>query len=344
MPTASIDFTLATFTMIFLVMGAISGINMVAEPYIEPVAHNQERYGQLGRYMLLSQGNPTDWGSGGIPTGLGFSSGGGAYELDIDKVTRLNISNAYAINYSSLWQALGVDDVSFRIEVDTLFDLALNLTSSQGQENATVYTFSAQTASSGYPVQAQLSYYVALRNSTYSATGSTDEMGLGSIQFTLPDSQNGTALLVSIAKMSGSIVSYNVLPFAHNSGEPKASGTYAILNPLNHVLDIDLHQSATAWNAAVFTKNYAFNLTSNGANYTIPHLLDASPMIIVLTGANSSDCWAEWVAYPQMPLEIGANMSDDYAVSDVVTVTYVVGIEGASYRLTFKFRSPAAYD
>ena len=344
MPTASIDFTLATFTMIFLVMGAISGINMVAEPYIKPVAHDQERYGQLGRYMLLSQGNPADWESGGIPTGLGFSSEGGAYELDIDKVTRLNPSNAYAINYSSLWQALGVDDVSFRIEVETLFDLALNLTSSQGQGNATVYTFSALTASSGYPVQAQLSYYVALRNSTYSATGSTDRMGLGSIQFTLPDSQNGTALLVSMAKMSGSIVSYDVLPFAHNSGEPKASGTYAILNPLNHVLDVDLQQGATAWNAAVLTKNYAFNLTSNGANYTIPHLLDASPMIIVLTGANSSDCWAEWVAYPQVPLEIGANMSDDYAVSDVVAVTYVVGIEGASYRLTFKFRSPAAYD
>lgn len=344
MPTASIDFTLATFTMIFLVMGTISGINMVAEPYIEPGAHDQERYSQLGRYILLSQGNPADWGSGGILTGLGFSSGGGAYKLDIDKVTRLNPSNAYAINYSSLWQALGVDDVSFSIEVDTLFDLALNLTSSQGQGNTTVYTFSALTASSGYPVQAQLSYYVVLRNFTYSATGSTNGMGLGSIQFTLPDSQNGTALLVGMAKMSGSIVSYDVLPFAHNSGEPKASGTYAILNPLNHVLNVDLHKGATAWNAAVFTKNYAFNLTSNGANYTIPHLLDASPMIIVLTGANSSDCWAEWVAYPQVPLEIGANMSDDYTVSDVVTVTYVVGIEGASYRLTFKFRSPAAYD
>lgn len=344
MPTASIDFTLATFTMIFLVLAAISGINMVAEPFIEPVAHDQERYGQLGKYILLSKGNPTDWGSGGIPIGLGFSSGEGAYELDIDKVTRLNPSNAYAVNYSSLWQALGVDDVSFRIEVDTLFDLTLNLTSSQGLGNATVYTFSALTESRGYPVQAQLSYYVALSNSTYLATGSTDEMGLGSIQFTLPNSQNGTALLVSIAKMSGPIVSYEILPFAHNSGEPEASGTFATLNPLKHVLDIDLRQGATAWNAAVFTKKYAFNLSSNGANYTIPHLIDASPMIIVLTGVNSSDCWAEWVAYPQVPLEIGADMLDDQAVSDVVTITYVIGIEEASYRLTFKFRSPAAYD
>lgn len=344
MPTASIDFTLATFTMIFLVMGAISGINMIAEPYFEQVAHDQERYGHLGRHILLSQGNPSDWGFGDIPTSLGFSSGGGAYELDIDKVTRMNPSNAYAINYSSLWQALGVDDVSFRIKVDTLFDLALNLTSSQGQGNATVYTFSALTASSGYPIQAQLSYYIALRNSTYSATGSTNGMGLGSIQFALPDSENGTALLVGIAKMSGSIVSYDVLSFAHNSGEPKEFGTYAVLNPLNYVLDVDLHQGAIAWNAAVFTKNYVFNLTSNGANYTIPHLLDASPMIIVLTGANSSDCWAEWVAYPQVPLEIGAGMSDDYTVSDVVAVTYIVGINGALYRITFNFRSPATYD
>jgi hypothetical protein len=344
LPTASIDFTLATFTMIFIVTGAIFGINTVAEPYMEPKTRDRERYVQLGRYMILSQGKPTDWGSGGEPTALGFASGGGAYELDIDKVTRLNPSNEYAVNYSSLWQTLGVDDVSFWIEVDTLFDIVLNMISSQIQGNDTIYNFSAQTTCGGYPVQAQLSYHVAVRNSTYSARGSTDETGLGSIQFTLPNTQNGTALLVSIAELSGSIVSYDVLPFAHNSDTPEAAGTYSTLNPLNHVLDIDLHQGATAWNAAVFTVNYAFNLTSNGTNYTIPHLLDASPMIIVLTGANLSDCWAEWVAYPQVPLEIGADMSDDFTVSDIIAVTYIVGINGASYRFAFNFRSPAKYD
>ncbi len=344
MPTASIDFTLAAFTMIFLVMAAIFGVNMVVEPYIEPGDHNRERYGQLGRYMLLSQGEPADWGSDSEPIRLGFASEGVAYELDIDKVTRLNPSNKYAINYLSLWQALGVDDVSFRIEVDTLFDLVLKMTSSQLQGNDTVYNFSAQTTSGGHPLQAQLSYYIALRNSTYSAAGSTDRTGLGSIQFTLPNSQNGTALLVGIAKISGSIVSYDVIPFAHFSGTPKTAGTYATMNPLNYFMDVDIHHDVSVWKATVYTVNYAFNLTSNEVNYTIPHLLDTSPMIIVLTGLNSSDSWVEWVAYPQVPLEIGADLSDDYTVSDVVAVTYVVGINGASYRITFKFRSPAAYD
>ena len=115
MPTASIDFTLASFAMIVLVMGAIFGVNIVVSPYIEDDSHDPDRYQQIGKFMLLSQGEPSNWGEGGTPMNLGFAGGGDPYDLDIDKVTRLNALSAQALNYSSAWQALGIDDVSFKV-------------------------------------------------------------------------------------------------------------------------------------------------------------------------------------------------------------------------------------
>jgi hypothetical protein len=344
LPTASIDFTLASFAMIVLVLGAIFGVNMVVSPYMEENSHDPERYHQIGKYMLLSQGEPSNWGTGSTPSNLGFAREGDPYDLDIDKVTRLNALNAQALNYSTAWQALGIDDVSFRIEVGTLFDISLNSSSSQVQGDDTVYTFSASTTRDGYPLQCQVSYYVAIRNSTYSNSGSTDGSGSGSVQFNLPNSQNGTAILIGLARAEESIFGYDVLPFAHNSSAPHQSGTFASLSPLNHTLNADLTTGATAWNAAVFSHSYSFNLTADGSDYAIPRLLDGSPMILTLTGVNGSDYWAEWVSYPQVPLEMGADMSDDYVVSDVNLVSNTVDIKGGLYRFEIKFRSPAEYD
>jgi len=344
LPTAAIDFTLASFAMIVLVLGAIFGLNMVVSPFMEENSHDPERYHQIGRYMLLSHGEPSTWGAGGTPSSLGFAREGDPYDLDIDKVTRLNASNSYALNYSSAWLALGIDDVSFRIEVEPLFDITLKPSSPQDQGDDIVYTFSSSTTRDGYPLPCQVSYYVVVRNSTYSNSTSTDSSGSGSVQFTLPNSQNGTAILIGIARAAESIFSYDVLPFAHNSNAPLPSGTFATLSPLNHTLYLDLVAGATAWNAAVFSHSYSFNLTADGSYCDIPRLLEGSPMILTLTGVNGSDRWAEWVAYPQVPLEMGADMSDDYVVSDVNLASYLVDINGGLYRFKIKFRSPAEYE
>ena len=344
MPAASIDFAFATIAMIVIVMGTISGLNMAVEPYLSVGGHDDERYYQIGRHMLLSEGEPAGWGSGSTPTVLGFAYAEDAYQLDIDKVTRLNPSNAYALDYPSLWQALGVDDVSFRIGVDTLFDVSLSLASTQIQGSDTVYNFSASTTKDGYPIPTQLSYYISIADSTSSNSGSTDDDGYGSVEFTLPNSLNGTALLVGLAEAEESIVGYGVLPFAHNIGSPNAPGAYATLSPLDNILYVDLSPGASAVNAAVYTLDYAFNLVADGSDYAIPPLLDWSPMVLVLTGVEGSVYWAEWVAYPQVPLEVGADMDADYVVSDVAHATYVVEVKGALYRFDIDFRSPTEDD
>jgi len=344
MPTASIDLLLASTAMIIVVVGSIYGVNLAVEPYMGGSGAHHERYRQIERNMLLARGEPDGWGAGGEPTALGFASSGGAYELDIDKVTRLNPSNANALNYFQLWSSLGVEDVSFRIRVDMLFNLTLSMASSQSQGGNTTYTFNTSTTRRGYPLPTDVRYYVAARGLTDSRIGATGENGSGAVEFSLPNSLSGTALLVGFARVEGSIVSCSVLPFAHNSPPPEPPGSFASLSPLNYTLNVNLAEDASVVNAAVFSLGYMFNLTGDGASYGIPRLLDASPMVLVVTGMDGSSYWAEWATYPQVPLVMGANMSDAYAISDVASVSYLVEVKGALYRFEVRFRSPVEYD
>jgi hypothetical protein len=330
--------------MIMVTLGAVFGVSMVVAPYLDGDAHSIERYQQIGRYILMSSGEPAGWGTGGTPTELGLATGGDPYKLDIDKVTRLNPTNIQSLNYSTLWQALGIDDVSFWISVKPLFNITLTLASSQVQGSDTVYNFSASTMRAGYPLPCRVSYYITVGNSTYSSSGSTALDGSGTVQFILPNSKNGTAILIGIARAEDSIKSFDALPFAHNISQPSQTGEFTTLSPLNHTLGVSMTSGASAWNAVVFSYAYSFNLTSLGSDFLIPRLLDGGPMVVTLTGVNGSDRWAEWVSYPQVPLDVGGDMEDDYVVSDVITVEYILEIEGGLYRCEMKFRSPAEYD
>lgn len=344
MPTASIDFTLASIAMIIVTVVAISGTSMVIAPHLDGDPSYFERYYQIGRYMLISKGDSPDWGNNETPNQLGFAAEDEPYNLNIDKVTRLNPKNNYAVTYSTLWQALGIDDVSFRISIKPLFELTLNEVSSQIQGEGTVYNFSTQTTRNGYPLSCYVSYYVVIGNSTYSSNGSTDSLGYGTVKITLPNSMNGTALLVVIAKAEESIVSYGVRPFGHQIGGPSLTGEYATLSPLDFNLTMNLEEGAVAWKTKAFTYSYSYNLTASGSFYAIPRVIERSPIIITLTGTNGSVSWVEWVAYPQVPLEVGADMEDNYIVSDVCIVRYLVDINGVLYRFEIEFRSPGEYD
>jgi hypothetical protein len=314
------------------------------KPYLEEQYVPLDRYHQIGRYLLLSQGEPEGWGVGVDPTVLGFASDSGVYRLDIDKVTRLNPSNAYTLNYSSLWQALGIDDISFRIRVEPLFNVTLKTTSSQPQGNETAYTFTVSTNKRGYPLPANFSYHVAIRDYIDSGTGATNTNGTGTVELTLANSLNGTAILSVLARVEQSVGSFGTLRFSHRSDPVEPDGTFATLSPLDYKIDVNLSAGASVINAAVFSYGYAFNLTETGGSYPIPHLLDASPMVLVVTGLNGSGFWAEWTTYPQVPLVVGADMSDQHIVSDVAPVSYIVEVKGTLYSFEVRFRSPAEYD
>jgi len=337
--------------MIILALSAMVGTSKLMAPYLSDLSHRDdaERFQQLASHLLLNTGTPPNWGQmrDTKPNSLGLTKEESSlpYELDIDKVSRLNSENIYSLTYSELWEALGVKDVTFQIEIKTLFELSLNLISNSTLGNETVYEFEVATRKSGMPISAILSGYVIVENFVDKVTSSTDSNGVGSVSVGVPNSVNGTALMLVFAKAQANsqMVSFNTYAFSHHSKSPLPNRTFTRLSPLNHVLNASLAYSTTEIiKAQIFTFNYNFSLTekAQGAQtleYLIPRLLDPSPMVMVLTGYNGSTSFAEWVSYPQLPLQIGVDFSESVAGSKVVSLSHIVTINFALYEVVAKW-------
>lgn len=344
MPASSIDTFLACSVMIALVLSAIVGTTGILHPYLSGLTYENhvERHNQLAKYLLLTTGEPPEWGhlSEAVPYSFGLASANSfhPYELDIDKVSRLNNESVYSITYPQLLESFGARDVALKIEIGTIFDFSVELTSTSVGENETTYNFEFMTEKSGLPVSAQLRGYVIVKDHVQSMISSTSSTGNGSANVTIPNSTNGTTLLVAFAETKPQIMAFNIYSFGHNSSTPKPNGTFMRLSPLDFVLNASFSYSdEEILRAYVFTYNYYFNLTkisgdNQTAEYSLPRLLDSSPMILVLTGFNGTFSFAEWVSYPQLPLEIGADLSK----SNVVSFTYIVTINYAFYDFTIK--------
>jgi len=337
--------------MIILALSAMVGTSKLMAPYLNDLSHRDDtlRFQQLGLHLLLGTGAPTNWGQmrNTKPSNLGLAKADSSptYELDIDKVSRLNIGNVYHLTYSELWEALGAQDVSFQIEIKTLFELSINLSSNSTLGNQTVYEFVVVTRKSGMPIEANISGYVIVEDFVDKATSSTSSEGVGSLKLNVPNSLNGTALMLVFAraKVNPQMVSFNTYAFGHNSSFPLPNGTFTKLSPLDHVLNASLIYSTTGiLKAQVFTFNYNFSLIEKAqgvqtVEYLIPSLLDSSPMIMVLTGYDGSTSFAEWVYYPQLPLEIGIDFNESTAGSRIVSQSHIVTINSALYEIVTRW-------
>ncbi len=92
----------------------------------------------------------------------------------------------------------------------------------------------------------------------------------------------------------------------------------------------------------MFTFSYNFSLAelaqgTQTVEYAIPYLIDASATIMVVTGSNESAYFAEWVAYPQVPLQVGADFSESIAGSRVEVYSQIVTIGSALYEVVTKW-------
>ncbi|MGD8506843.1 MAG: hypothetical protein PVF15_09310 [Candidatus Bathyarchaeota archaeon] len=323
-------------------------------PYIRDLSHRNaaERLQQLTSLLLLDTGTPSNWGQLEeiTPSSLGLAKANSSvpYEIDIDKVSRLNSENTYSLTYRELWESFGIMDVSFQIEIGTLFELSIDLVSNQTLGDETVYAFEVETKKSGMPVSASLSSYVVVEAFVDHVTSLTSSNGTGSFSVNIPNSLNGTTLLIAFAqaKVNPQMVSFNVHAFDHNLSNPSPDKAFLNLSPLNHVLNVTFNYPSTEiLKAQVFTFNYNFSLTESAqgeqtVEYDIPRLLDSSPMIMALTGFNGSSSFAEWVSYPQLPLQIGSDFGESTAGAKIVSQITIVTINHALYEVVTKWGGP----
>lgn len=344
MPATSVDTFFACSLMVLLVLSAMAGASKILYPQINNSVDEfaYERLMEIAKYLLLNPGEPSNWGQDSqvVPEKFGLAEADAeAYTLDVDKVSRLNSENRFSLSYAQMFTTLKISDVSFRIEIEPIFEVSTNLTATFHAENETIYQFEVSTERHGVPVETELKYYVVAENH-FEANQTYASKGIASFNVTLSDDVGGPALLIVFAKAvyNSRIVSFSAYGFEHNSGEPQTTSTFLRLSPLNHTLEVLLgYQEITLGEAYALTFNYSSPLRkiandSQSATYSIPCLQDSSPILLVVTGRNSTTFFAEWVSYPQVPLQTGANFDGLSALSNVFFYSYIVTINNALYQ------------
>jgi hypothetical protein len=351
MPSTSMDTFFACSIMVVLISAAMVATAKLTESQLTSLSDPdlEDQFNGFAEYILLNPGSPSDWGTlrNGSPDVIGLASASGLpYQLDPDKVTRLNEDNAFALNYPQLVTAFGARDIVVNIEINMLLDVSIRLISTDVGGTDTTYTFQTAVTKQGAPDPSFLKGYLILDAHVDEAEVSTDSAGVAFLNCSLPNSLNGTALLLVFAEAQShsNVQSFSSYAFGHNGADPEPDADFVRLNPLDHVLNVSKeHVSVSISNAYVFTCNYGFNLTELSASgqsveYAIPWLVEASPLILVVNGYNASTSFAESTAYPQLPLQIGADFGDSTARGNVVSLRHVVSIGSVLYESVIRCR------
>jgi hypothetical protein len=334
--------------MVLLVLAAMVSTSNILRPYLNSAGNEDsaERYRELAKYLLLNTGAPSDWGQDGqtLPTSLGLAEAGEAslpYELDVDKVSRLNSRSVYSLRYYQMFDAVGMPDVSFRIRIQPIFEVSTNLTAVFPSDNATAYQFEILTHKHGVAFDSDLACYAIAENCITSSVLCASE-GKGDVNVTLPNEVSGPGLLVVFARSisNGNIASVSTYSFAHGSAEPTREETFLRLSPLNYSLNISFACSGlNLTNAYALTFSHNSTLAQVSADnesavYTIPRLLAQSSTVLVVTGRNSTAFFEECVTYAQVPLEVGTDITGSASLTDFVAFTCLVAINSALYECT----------
>jgi len=343
MPTISIDTFFACTIMIAVVIGAtVLSSEILSAHTAEYQNLNEDDYLRaLSENIILNGGAPAGWGSNEsmIPEVFGLAKNGSLNptQLDIDKISRLNGQNAFALTYTQLLKAARLKNIALGISVTQLLDVSITPYSNNTSGNSTTYVFEVSVSEDNAPVTASLNCYVVAKNFVFSTTGSTSLDGVCYMNIEIPNASNGTASLIVFARATcdSRITAYAVYCFEQAFTDQPPTNNLLKLSPLDNNLWISPNYSEIVLeNAYAFSYDYESNLTvTSNSTYAIPSFLDESPIVLILTGTSASTFFIEWTAYPQIPLDAGA----DFTKAECHSFSYVVDVRGALYSLELRF-------
>ena len=343
MPTISIDTFFACTLMVSVVI--ISSILLTGTLNAQMASVkdlNQDEYFRaLSEYVLLNTGAPANWGSDSTigPSSFGLAKQGSlrSYELDIDKTSRLNSQNAFALTYPEILTAAGLSDIALGISISQMMNVSISLSANSTSPQSVMYTFRISVSQDGAGVETSLHCYTVARNFLSDSYNSTSADGTGYFDVELPNASNGTALLVVFARafQDSRITAYGVYSFQHLSSQSQPEDTTFNLSPLNYTLFLNsAYSNFTVENCYAFSYGYQSNLTAtSNETYAIPTISETSPMVLVTSASNALTYLINWTSYPQVPLEAGA----DFQNSESHAFSYLVTIKGTLYNLVLRF-------
>jgi hypothetical protein len=303
---------------------------------------NEDRYLRaISEYLVSSCGVPADWGSNmtSVPETFGLAKEDSLRpnELDIDKVSRLNGENIFAIKYLDILAAAQLKDVALGISISQLLNISVSLILNSTSGNLTTYTFKVFVSQDGAPVAASVHYYLVAEGFLSDNYSSTATDGLGNVDVEIPKASNGTASLVVFARalQDPRMTAFDVYSFGHLSAGPPPNNTFLKLSPLDYTLFLGPNYSGLVLeNCYAFSYGYESNLTSNSnTTYAIPTIVDNGPTVLVVSGLNDSTFFIESTTYPEIPLETGSTFQN----SECHAFSYIVTIKETLYKLTIRF-------
>ena len=337
MPTSSFD---TFFACTIIVAVALIGTAFLGSTMQTRIANtqdiNKDSYLKaIADYIVTNPGSPTDWGiKSTLPVdfGLALNPATTAYELDMDKISRLNSLNNYSLSYPDLSNAAKLN-IALGLRISQLMTVNVLQSSNSTVGGDTSFVFTVTASIESKPTSANLHCYVAADTYLTEINSTIADNGLGQVLLQVPTAETDNALLIVFARASidDRITSYAIYNFAHSTQESTPNSTNLTLSPLDYILSLnDSSPGLTIQNCYVFSYSYHQTISSiENSQTSIPKLIDQSPLILVVCGVNGAEYFQEWTAYPQIPLQAGA----DFEGSEQNIFSYIVTINGVLYRL-----------
>jgi hypothetical protein len=302
---------------------------------------NEQAYLQaIADHIVTSVGSPVEWGANAEPPtafGLAQSGSTAAYALDVDKLSRLSSENLYALSYLDMSKSARLTNLAFSVSLSQMLNVDVALSGNSSAGDYVTYTFTVSVSHDAEGVEATLKGYLVAPDFVGEISNSTSASGVGYLTLQVPTTSSGAALLVVFARASFDerVTAYSAYLFGHLAAEPQPNHTFLRQSPINYSLAVSKNYPTVALSRSVaLSYSYASNLTSaSDASYVIPAFLDKSPIVLVTTGTNGTETFAEWTSYPQLPKDVGA----DFSNSEQNLFVYTVTVKGALYKLTLCF-------
>jgi hypothetical protein len=338
LPTSSFDTFFACTILVAVMLIATTFTAGVLQTQINGTQNiNKDYYIKgIADNLVSSPGYPDNWGmQTGLPQqfGLAKTDAADAYELDIDKVNRLNSQNIYTLSYFDVVTRSKINNVALGIKLNQVMDITLHKINTVTIGGNISFSLSANTAINSKPTLSNLHLYAIGNGYLTEVNTNTNDEGFAEVTIQVPITQLASSLLVAFAQapFDHRVTSYAIYNFSSETQEPTPTEDSLRLSPLNNILHLNATVAADyqTLNCYVFTYSQQRSLNIVDYQCALPRFLDNSPSVIVSCGIKASVQSVEWTAYPQVPLSCGSNFSG----TDRNISSYLVTVEGVIYRL-----------
>lgn len=337
MPSTAFDtfFACTIIVMAVLIATAFLGVTLQARISGTDETNKDSYLKAIADHIVTYPGNPTNWGTeSAVPADFGLAKypAIGAYQLDIDKVSRLNRRNINVLSYVELLNSAKLNNMSLGISVKQVMDLSIRQLTTTDVSGVTYAELSVATSINSKPTSAELHCYIVADGYFYNASAQIPSSGSYTLTIQVPTdvAEGAVALAFARSTFDSRITSYAVYSIANGAQESTPSSIGLSLSPQNYRLSYTIAPDVSVDNVYALTYSYNNNITAfQGSSCTIPRLIDGSPIVLVACGQNGTSYLQEWTSYPQVPFDAGSTFSN----SERNVFGYLVTVEGVLYRV-----------